>query len=582
MRPVDRRLLGAGGVARAAIGVAVGVGVLGALLAVAQAALLAHVISRAFLEGADLQELAAALIALAVVLACRAGIGWASEVAAHRISGRVKADLRAQLLGAAVRLGPREAASARSGEIALLATRGLDALDGWFARVLPQAALAGIVPVAVVLCLLVADPLAALTVALTVPLIPVFMVLIGRMSATHRARRWATLAVLGHRFLDVVAGLPTLRAFGRADAQVDGLRRTTDAWRTSTMATLRVAFLSALALELLATISVALVAVGVGLRLDAGTMALETGLFAIVLAPEAYLPLRRLGAEFHASEEGIAAAREAFTVIDGPAAPIVTGVEPLPGPPTAILVEDLWVEQPGRAAWAPGGVGLSVAAGEIVAVVGPSGAGKSTLLLNVLGLVEPTHGSVSVVAGAHGPYDLQSVEPAAWRRMVAWVPQVPVLVAGTVADNVRLACPAATDAEVRVALDAVGLGDLDPGDHLGERGAGLSSGQRRRVGVARALVRRLPVLLLDEPTAGLDEAAEATVLRAIRRAADDGALVLLVAHRPAAAALADRVVTVGWRSTGPEERVAPPGVVTPGAAERPGATTGHATIAALT
>lgn len=169
MRPVDRRLLGAGGVARAAIGVAVGVGVLGALLAVAQAALLAHVISRAFLEGADLQELAAALIALAVVLACRAGIGWASEVAAHRISGRVKADLRAQLLGAAVRLGPREAASARSGEIALLATRGLDALDGWFARVLPQAALAGIVPVAVVLCLLVADPLAALTVALTVP-----------------------------------------------------------------------------------------------------------------------------------------------------------------------------------------------------------------------------------------------------------------------------------------------------------------------------------------------------------------------------------------------------------------------------
>ncbi len=278
MSSIHRRLLASGRVARVAIGAAVALGVTSALLAVAQAWLLARAISGASFGGEGPYDLVLPLVALAAVLAARAVLAWAAEVVAQRISGAVKAGLRVRLLERAVALGPRWAAEQSSGELTLLATRGLDALDAYYGRYLPQLALAAIVPPVVVLCLLTADLVAALTVALTVPLIPVFMVLIGRMSETHRRRRWVALGRLAHRFTDVVAGLPTLRAYGRAGAQVEILRRITDAYRTTTMSTLRVAFLSALVLELLSTISVALVAVGVGLRLAAGDMAFQTGL----------------------------------------------------------------------------------------------------------------------------------------------------------------------------------------------------------------------------------------------------------------------------------------------------------------
>jgi thiol reductant ABC exporter CydD subunit len=557
MTPADRRLLAAGRVAAAALAAAVALGLLSAGLAVAQAGLLARTIADAVEGGAGLAALAIPLALLAAVLIARAGLGWGAEVVAQRISGVVKSDLRRRLLARAVELGPRWASEARSGELVLLATRGLDALDGYFARYLPQVALAAIVPVAVVASLAAVDLVAALTVALTVPLIPVFMILVGRMSEARRRRRWAALARLAHRFLDVVAGLPTLRAYGRADAQVAILRRVTDAYRIETMGTLRVAFLSALVLELLATISVALVAVGVGLRLVAGELDLATGLFAIVLAPEAYLPLRRLGAEFHASEEGLTAARRAFAVLDAPGLPAgdLAEVPDLRG--GRLVVAGVSVVQPGRDAAAPADASFEVRPGEVVAVVGPSGAGKSTLLAVLLGFIAPDEGRVALVAADGSAVDLAALDGGAWRRRVGWVPQVPFLFAGSVADNVRLAVPDADDGAVAGVLAAVGLGDLDPTTVLAERGAGLSSGQRRRIGVARALLRGAPLLLLDEPTAGLDEAAEAAVLAAVRRAAEQGAAVVLVAHRPAAAAMADRIVDVGW--------VALPPAVVPGA-----------------
>ncbi|MEW6224111.1 MAG: thiol reductant ABC exporter subunit CydD [Chloroflexota bacterium] len=555
-----RRLLASGRVASAALVAAVGLGLAGGLLAVVQALLLARAIAAAFLGREGVAELAVPLSLLAAVLVTRAGLAWAGEVVAQRLSGAVKADLRVRLLSRAVMLGPRWAADQSSSELVLLATRGLDALDAFYGRWLPQLALGAIVPVVVVACLLTADVVAALTVALTVPLIPVFMALIGRMSEAHRRRRWATLSRLAHRFADVVAGLPTLRAFGAAEAQVGVLRRITDAYRTTTLATLRVAFLSAFALELLATISVALVAVGVGLRLAGGDLSLETGLFVLVLAPEAYLPLRRLGAEFHASEEGLTAAREAFAVIDAPPAPAGAGLAP-PEPIGGLSIEAVSVEQPGRDVLAPAGASLVVRPGEVVAVTGPSGAGKSTLLAVVLGLIAPTAGRVRVLgpdgggAAASGArasvegdsrIDVRDLDPDAWRSRVAWVPQAPWLFAGSVADNVRLGAPDASTAAVAEAMSAVGLADVAPSLVLGERGSGLSSGQRRRVGIARALVRRAPVLLLDEPTAGLDADAEAAVMRAVRAAADGGAAVLLVAHRPGAVAGADRTVEVGW------------------------------------
>jgi len=548
MTSTDRRLFASGRVAAVAVGAAIALGVLSAALAVAQAWLLARSISAAFLDGAGPSELAGPLAVLAVVLAARAVLGWGAEIVAQRISGVVKSDLRRRLLATAVALGPRWASEARSGEVVLLATRGLDALDGYFARYLPQLALAVIVPAVVIVCLAAADLIAAATVLLTVPLIPVFMVLVGRMSESRRRRRWAALSRLAHRFLDVVAGLPTLRAYGRADAQVAILRRVTDAYRVETMGTLRVAFLSALVLELLATLSVALVAVGIGLRLAAGDLALEVGLFALVLAPEAYLPLRRLGAEFHASEEGLTAAAKAFEIIDAPPLPggTRTAMPDLRG--GRLVVEGVSVAQPGREVAAPAGVSLDVRPGEVVALTGSSGAGKSTLLAAILGLLEPSAGRIIVEEADGTAIDVRELDGDRWRACVAWVPQEPFLVPGSVADNVRLIAPGASDAAIAAALGDVGLGDVSPALTLGERGAGLSSGQRRRVGVARALLRGSPLLLLDEPTAGLDATAEAAVLGAITRAARDGAAVLLVAHRPAAAALAGRVVPVAWAS----------------------------------
>ncbi len=551
MTPLDRRLLGLARAAVAYLGLAVLLGLIAAALAIAQAGLLADAISAAFLRDAGLDTLTTTLATLGLVFVGRALTAWAQEASAHRAAAAVKARLRAAILERGVQIGRRPAGRHGSAEIVALATRGVDALDAYYARYLPQVALAAIVPVAVVVAIAGADLVAAVTIGLTVPLIVVFMVLIGRAVEGHRRRRWQALTRLAHHFLDVVQGLPTLKVFGRAKAQVASLEHVTDAYRIETMVSLRIAFLSAFALEFFATLSVALVAVGIGIRLVEGSLDLRTGLFVLILAPEAYLPLRQLGLHFHASEEGRAAIRSAFELIDEPRPAAGTRTD-VPDLRTAALrLEDVAVRQPGRDLLAPGGVSFTVEPGQIVAITGPNGAGKSTLLTAILGLVPIDGGAISVgdaPARDGAATRIDEFEPARWRRQLAWVPQAPFLAAGTLADNIRLTAPDASDATIRRALEAVGLGRFELSRSIGEGGLGLSSGERRRVAVARALARDPACLLIDEPTAGLDEETERLVLAAIvRQAREAGSMVILVAHRPAAITVADREVRLTAR-----------------------------------
>ncbi|MEQ1699307.1 MAG: thiol reductant ABC exporter subunit CydD, partial [Ilumatobacteraceae bacterium] len=453
----------------------------------------------------------------------------------------VKSQLRRQLIGHAVQVTADPTQAGRRAEVAALAGGGLDALDGYFAKYLPQLVLAVVVPAVVLLQLFRTDLTATLTVALTLPLIPVFMVLVGKATEAANARRWDALARLSHHFLDVVEGMPTLRAFGRGTAQEDLVRASTDQYRTTTMATLRIAFLSSLILETLATLSVALVAVGVGLRLVDGGLDLRTGLLVILLAPEAYLPLRQVGAHYHASAAGLAAADAAFTLLEQPVA-VPAGVAALPDGPLEVHLAGVSVRHDGRERPAPDRADVSLRSGEVVCVSGASGVGKTTLLAVLLGLREPDDGEVVVTAGASA-HRLGELRLDEWRRALAWVDQTPYLFQGTLADNLRIAAPSADDVALRAALGRAGL--TMPLDRpVGQHGDELSAGERRRVGLARALVRGARLLVLDEPTAGLDAATEADVLRVVRAEADRGAAVLLVSHRPAALAMADRVVTL--------------------------------------
>jgi thiol reductant ABC exporter CydD subunit len=548
VRPLDPRLLRYGRATAPYLAVVVALGVATAVLVVLQAGLIAHAIAETFLGGAGPEQLRATLVALVAVVVLRAVLAWAVEVASLRASATVKAQLRRQVLARAVALGPRWLAGRRRAEITTLTTRGLDALDGYFAGYLPQLVLAVLVPVVVLARIVPADLVAAVTIAVTLPLIPVFMALVGLATEARGRRRWMALARLGHHFLDVVSGLGTLKVFGRARAQVDNIRRVTDDYRRATMGTLRIAFLSSLVLELLATLAVALVAVGIGLRLVHGDLDLETALLVLILAPEAYLPLRQVGARYHASTEGLAAAEEAFAVLEAPSPPVGTRTDvPVP---VHVRLRELTVRHADRHVPAPAGLDLDLRAGEVVGLAGPSGTGKTTVLHVLLGLVAPDEGRVEVSGtGSGGPasVDLAALDPEVWRDRVAWVPQDPVLTGATVAEAVRLGRPSAGDAEVLAASSRAGLVDDFRLRHglatpIGEAGQMLSGGQRRRVALARALLRRADLLLLDEPTAGLDAMSERAMLDVVRDEARRGAAVLLVAHRPAALADADRVV----------------------------------------
>ncbi|WP_433256298.1 thiol reductant ABC exporter subunit CydD [Streptosporangium sp. CA-135522] len=544
--------------------------VLAGLLVLVQAELLAGVLSGRFATSA--------LVFLALVVGVRAALGLAQGVAAGRTTTGVKSALRHRLLSRLQELGPARLTAHRSGELVTLTGRGLDALDPYLSGYLPAAAVAGVVPVAVLVRLFAADLTSALIVLVTLPLIPIFGALVGMHTKAVTERQWQALARLGGHFLDVVRGLPTLRAFGRARFQAGVIRQVADAHRGATMRTLRVAFLSSLVLELAASLSLALVAVPVGLRLLSGSLELSTALLVLLLAPEAYLPLRNMGNRFHAAMEGVAAADQAFAVLDGQAErPAEDGRARGAdgGAAPEIRLENVTVRYPDREEAALQDVSLVIAPGERVALVGESGAGKSTLLHLLLGFVSPTAGRILVDG-------VELTDLGSWRERLAFVPQRPHLFATSVADNIRLGFPGATPEQVRTAAEAAHADEfvaaLPEGYEtvLGERGANLSAGQRQRVALARAFCRpSTDVLLLDEPTARLDGRSEGAVVTATRELAG-GRTSVIVAHRPAMIDLADRVIRIA------DGRVVSDGAASPGPGRAAGserAVTGEAVSA---
>ncbi|MFJ8073468.1 thiol reductant ABC exporter subunit CydD [Streptomyces sp. NPDC096176] len=568
MKPIDPRLLRYARATRIFLAAVVVLGLAGAALVIAQAMLIAEVVVGAFQHGLSVSGLSTPLALLAAVAVGRAAVSWLTELAAHRASAAVKSELRRRLLERAAELGPSRLSGRRTGTLVALATRGVDALDEYFSRYLPQLGLAVVVPVAVLARIVTEDWISAAVIVLTLPLIPVFMVLIGWATQSRMDRQWSLLSRLSGHFLDIVAGLPTLKVFGRAKAQADSIRAITSQYRQATLRTLRIAFLSSFALELLSTLSVALVAVGIGMRLVHGDLDLYTGLVILILAPEAYLPLRQVGAQFHAAAEGLSAAQEIFEVLE--TAPRESGERPVPDT-FRLELDAVTVRHKGRDEASLDSVSLVVEPGETVALVGESGVGKSTLLDVLLGFVEPAEGSVRV-----GGTDLAELDVHRWRERIAWVPQAPYLFAGTIAENVRLARPDADDAAVREALRAAGAYDFVAAlrrgmdTPIGEDGSGLSAGQRQRLALARAFLADRPLLLLDEPTAALDGATEADIVEAVGRLAQ-GRTVLLLVHRPALLAVADRVVTLTRPAATTDSRRAEARVTDRAARTNPGA-----------
>jgi ATP-binding cassette, subfamily C, bacterial CydD len=519
---------------------ALGIGT--ALAVLLGATMLARIAARAF-AGASLHSLAPEFALLVTAFVLRGGFAWAMEASGRRAAWSVLSELRLALVARRLEAHPTAVDGTAGAEITAVSVQGVEALEGYFARYLPQVVLASIVPFVVIAWVAVLDLEAAVIMLLTLPLVPVFMWLIGTYTADRTRERWQALRTLSSHFLDVVRGLPTLRAFGRAHDEAAIVGEVSDRYRRATMETLRISFLSGSVLELAATIGVALVAVTAGVRLVDGSLGLQAGLAVIVLAPELYLPFRRLGTEYHASADGLAVADRLFALLDAPAAAGPGGMRLAPSPACAtVALERVSFSYPARPGLVLDGFSLELYPGEVVALVGESGAGKSTVAALLLGLVEPTAGTVIV-----GHTDLRECRLDAWRRLVAWVPQHPTLFRGTVADNIRLGDPDATEGALVEAARLAGADELIralPDGYatlIGDGGRALSPGERRRIGLARAFVRDAPLVILDEPTADLDPESVAVVAGAVRRL-QASRTMLVIAHRPELVHSADRVV----------------------------------------
>ena len=556
MRPLDPRLLREVRPARRYVALTAGVGCVVGALVVVQAILLADVIAAVF-HGADVATKGRQLLALVAVVVARAALAWVQERYGDRAATDVITELRQRVLAHAVALGPVLLRSDKRSGVSTLVGVGLENLRPYLSRYLPQLLLTAVVTPALLLVVAVNDLMSALIIAATLPLVPLFMALVGWMTQQAAARRLTSMQRLGAQVIDLLTGLPTLVALGRERGPAARVRALGDAHRRAANSTLRIAFLSSMVLELLTTLSVALVAVAVGLRLLSGSLDFRTALVVLILAPEVYLPLRQVGTQFHASTDGLAAIDQAFTILHRPLS--ARGTVPAPDLRTATIeVRDVAVRHDGRRRPAPDGASLTLRPGTVTALMGPSGCGKSTVAEVVLGLRPLDQGVVSAVDAAGRRTALADIEARSWLDQTAWLGQHPVVVPGTVRDNVTLFSGQVPDAELDAAARAAGLSDvLADLPHgwstwLGDGGLGLSAGQRQRLALTRVLLADAALVVLDEPSAHLDEVTEAVVLDAIRALRDSGRTVLVIAHRQALADVADEVVTLDAAPAGDE------------------------------
>lgn len=556
MRPLDPRLLRYARGARSILG-------LGAVIALVQTActlgfawFVAQLVSRS-IAGDPVEELLPSLWLLIGIVVLRAGTVLASDSVNARGSAIVRSQLRRALAGAFETLGPGWVSRRSSAALTTVAGRGLDALDAYFGRYVPQLILTAIAMPIIAAVIFIQDPLSGITVIVTLPLIPVFMILIGFATQAVQRRQWETLAHLSRGFLELVAGMATLKLFGRQHRQVQRIRTVTEEYRVETMKVLRFSFVSGFALELLSSLAVAVVAVGIGLRLLDGSLLLGTGLFVLILAPEAFLPLRNVGANYHAAAEGVTAADEVFEILDeakavrgSPSAPDQVGDSATVGESArrtpGLVLDGLGVQYDELRVLDD--LDATFPAGVVTAVVGASGAGKTSMASAILGFVDAS-GSILHDGGRVPP-------TPGGRRWLSWAPQRPVLIAGTVGSNVALGDDPPDEALIVEALSALGLSALPLGHPIGAVGDGVSGGQAQRIAIARALYRLrrtpvdagTPVLLLDEPSSALDAASEELVIDAARDAARAGAAVIVITHRPSIVEHADAVLEIRVRS----------------------------------
>ena len=528
MKPLDPRLLQYSRSSRGFIFVGVLLATLNAALVIAQSIAIATLVSGIFQHQATVSSSRSKLLWIAIFFLGRGTLGFFTEYLAAISSTKMRNELRIGLLDKILSGRSRAIFNEGPATISLLATKGIDNLDGYFSRFLPQLFIAAVVPLTVGIAITSQDLNSGFIVLATIPLIPLFGILIGRFTGAATEKRWRTLSYLSGYFLDLLSGLPTLKVFGRSKNQTVKLNQVGEQYREETMKVLRISFLSALALEIIATLSVALIAVSIGLRLVGGSLSLKTGLFVLILSPEVYWPIRQVALYFHAAADGVEAANRIFAILEQPETDGTQTILKV----DSISWEELTVNFAGRnQITIPKG---EVAKGKINVLAGPSGSGKSTFLAILLGFISNYSGDV-IVASEGRRVSLTEMQSNKWRDLISWLPQEVNFPAGSVREILNPTSTNISDSEIIAALMRVGLSptDLPTGLNttVGTLSETLSVGQKRKIALARALLKPAQILILDEPSASVDDVSEADIASAIESAVADGKIVILVTHR---------------------------------------------------